>query len=106
MGDHALHRVEEGLAQTRHDPFDAALDHAAHRVALGCGRADDLFEAVQITASAHLDQPGREADAFPQHLLGNDACSHECHGQAGREVPSAARVVEPSELAAGDQVGV
>ena len=67
---------------------------------------NDLLEAGRVAASAHLDQPGREADALRQHLLGDDACGYERHGQAGREVPSAARVVESSELAVGDQVGV
>ena len=106
VGDEALGRVEEGLAQADRHPFGAALDDAADRVVCGRRSCEHLVEALRGGASADLGQAGPEAQLRREHLLGHDPRGDERHGQTSREVSAAARVVPSARPEVGDAVGV
>ena len=106
MGDHAFGRVEEGLSQPQRDALYAAFDDAAYGVLLGGRGAQHLVETLRVGAASDLRDAGVEGHARRQYLLGDHACGRERHGQAGREVAAAARVVEAVEFVVGHHVGV
>ena len=106
VGDHAFGRVEEGLSQPQRNALHAAFDDAAYGVLLGGRGAQHLVETLRVGAASDLRDAGVEGHARRQYLLGDHACGRERHGQAGREVAAAARVVEAVEFVVGHHVGV